>query len=141
MRKFMIRALAMGAMAFAMVSANAAIAQQNLGEIAEDFERKALEMGVSARISYGWGPFRKTIKVAPPVPAVGEQGLQWQPDLSGAAPRTSRKAGAMIETRPVSDDQAGPPRTSRKMARRPADGERGAEVEDDRGAGPGPQHA
>ena len=108
MRKFMIRALAMGAMAFAMVSANAAIAQQNLGEIAEDFERKALEMGVSARISYGWGPFRKTIKVDPPVPAVGEQGLQWQPDLSGAAPRTSRKAGAMIETRPVSDDQAGP---------------------------------
>lgn len=45
MRKFTTRAVAIGAMAVAMVSANAAIAQQNLGELADDFKSQTGQIG------------------------------------------------------------------------------------------------
>lgn len=91
------------------------------------YEKKALEMGISAKITYrNVLGIKKTIKVDPPLPGLGERPLQWVPRLAGAAPAGGSDPSAVA---PASATSA--PRTSRNPQAAPATVAAGAAGVDD----------
>lgn len=84
-------------------------------------------MGISAKITYrNVLGIKKTIKVDPPLPGLGERPLQWVPRMAGAAPASGAGPSAAL---PASATSA--PRTSRNPQAAPATAAAGATGVDD----------